>query len=109
MLSDPKTKYQPPSNFRLNDRQWPSKTIGKAPVWCSVDLRDGNQALVVPMNSSRKLECFDTLVELGFKEIEVGFPRPRKPISTSCRELIEREPHARRRQRAGAGAGAART
>jgi 2-isopropylmalate synthase len=89
MLSDPKTKYQPPSNFRLNDRQWPSKTIGKAPVWCSVDLRDGNQALIEPMDSSRKLRMFDTLVALGFKEIELGFPAASQTDFDFCRELIE--------------------
>jgi 2-isopropylmalate synthase len=89
MLSDPNTKYRPVSNFRLNDRQWPSKTIDKAPIWCSVDLRDGNQALVEPMDSFRKLRMFDTLVALGFKEIELGFPAASQTDFDFCRELIE--------------------
>ena len=58
----------------LPDRTWPSKAITKAPVWCSVDLRDGNQALIDPMDVSRKRRFWDLLVRLGFKEIEVGFP-----------------------------------
>jgi 2-isopropylmalate synthase len=89
MLSDPKTKYRPVSNFRLNDRQWPSRTIAKAPVWCSVDLRDGNQALIEPMDSFRKLRMFETLVALGFKEIELGFPAASQTDFDFCRELIE--------------------
>lgn len=89
MLNDPKTKYQPVSNFRLDDRRWPSKTIDKAPVWCSVDLRDGNQALIEPMDSFRKLRMFDTLVALGFKEIEVGFPAASQTDFDFCRELVE--------------------
>jgi 2-isopropylmalate synthase len=89
MLSDPKTKYHPVSNFRLNDRQWPSKTIHQAPVWCSVDLRDGNQALIEPMDSCRKLRMFDTLVALGFKEIELGFPAASQTDFDFCRELVE--------------------
>jgi len=89
MLSNPRTKYQPVSNFRLNDRQWPSKTIEKAPTWCSVDLRDGNQALIEPMDSVRKLRMFDTLVALGFKEIEVGFPAASQTDFDLCRQLIE--------------------
>ena len=56
------------------EREWPSKEIQKAPVWCSVDLRDGNQALIEPMVVSEKIEFFQLLVKLGFKEIEVGFP-----------------------------------
>ena len=58
----------------LPDRQWPNKEIQKAPVWCSVDLRDGNQALIEPMGLEEKLEFFQLLVDVGFKEIEVGFP-----------------------------------
>jgi 2-isopropylmalate synthase len=91
MLSDPKTKYQPVSNFRLNDRQWPSRIIEKAPVWCSVDLRDGNQALIEPMDSIRKLRMFGTLVALGFKEIELGFPAASQTDFDFCRELIEQQ------------------
>ena len=67
-------KYIPFTPVNLPDRQWPSKTITKAPVWCSVDLRDGNQALIDPMNLEEKLEMFQTLVDIGIKEIEVGFP-----------------------------------
>jgi len=89
MLQNPETKYRPVSNFRLNDRQWPSKTIAKAPVWCSVDLRDGNQALIEPMDSLRKLRMFDMLVALGFKEIEIGFPAASQTDFDFCRELIE--------------------
>jgi 2-isopropylmalate synthase len=89
MLSDPKTKYRPVSNFRFYDRQWPSKTIDKAPAWCSVDLRDGNQALIEPMDAARKLRMFETLVALGFKEIEVGFPAASQTDFDFCRELID--------------------
>ncbi len=58
----------------LPDRTWPDKVITKAPIWCSVDLRDGNQALIDPMNLEEKLLFFQTLVDIGFKEIEIGFP-----------------------------------
>src|SRR5579872_2949253 len=82
-------KYQPVSNFKLNDRQWPSRVIGKAPTWCSVDLRDGNQALIEPMDSERKLRMFEMLVALGFKEIEIGFPAASQTDFDFCRDLIE--------------------
>jgi 2-isopropylmalate synthase len=91
MLKNPEAKYRPISDFRLNDRQWPSRTIAKPPVWCSVDLRDGNQALIEPMDSIRKLRMFDMLVALGFKEIEVGFPAASQTDFDFCRELIERK------------------
>jgi 2-isopropylmalate synthase len=68
------TKYQPFPLIDLPDRQWPSHRIERAPLWCSVDLRDGNQALAIPMSVNEKVEMFRLLVELGFKEIEVGFP-----------------------------------
>src|SRR5437879_13764395 len=68
------TKYQPFPPIDLPDRQWPSRTIISAPIWCSVDLRDGNQALPIPMGIKEKLEMFQLLVDIGFKEIEVGFP-----------------------------------
>ena len=68
------TKYTPFPQIDLPDREWPGKTITHAPIWASVDLRDGNQALATPMNVDEKLEMFDRLVEIGFKEIEVGFP-----------------------------------
>ena len=58
----------------LPDRTWPRRRIARAPIWCSVDLRDGNQALIHPMNIEQKLEVFQLLVEIGFKEIEIGFP-----------------------------------
>ena len=67
-------KYVPFQRVSLPDRQWPDKIITKAPIWCSVDLRDGNQALVTPMGIEEKLKFFHTLVDVGFKEIEVGFP-----------------------------------
>ena len=83
MTSMPFHKYRQFAPINLPDRQWPSKTITKAPIWCSVDLRDGNQALVEPMGPERKRRMFETLVKMGFKEIEVGFPARRRPISTS--------------------------
>src|SRR2546423_12980584 len=68
------TKYRSFPTIDLPDRQWPSRTITAAPTWCSVDLRDGNQALPIPMGVKEKLEMFKLLVDIGFKEIEVGFP-----------------------------------
>ena len=68
----PVEKYKPFQPIDLPDRQWPSKTITECPVWCSVDLRDGNQALIEPMGPERKLRMFKTLCKMGFKEIEVG-------------------------------------
>ncbi len=68
------TKYQPYQPMDLSDRTWPSKTITKAPIWCSVDLRDGNQALIEPMGHERKTRMFALLLQMGFKEIEIGFP-----------------------------------
>jgi 2-isopropylmalate synthase len=90
MLDNPGTKYQPVADFQLNDRQWPSKTIEHAPTWCSVDLRDGNQALIEPMDAARKLRMFHLLVSSGFKEIEVGFPSASQTDFDFCRELIDR-------------------
>lgn len=89
MLKDPSVKYRPFPPVRLADRQWPNRTIAQAPAWCSVDLRDGNQALAVPMNVSQKLELFQTLVKCGFKEIEVGFPSASNTEFTFNRRLIE--------------------
>ena len=88
-LKHPAEKYTPTPTVRLTDRQWPSKVIDKAPVWCSVDLRDGNQALIEPMDSERKRRMFDLLVRLGFKEIEIGFPAASQTDYDFCRELIE--------------------
>ena len=67
-------KYRPWIPVVLEDRTWPNRRLTRAPLWCSVDLRDGNQALIDPMNIERKRRMFDTLVQMGFKEIEVGFP-----------------------------------
>jgi 2-isopropylmalate synthase len=74
---------------RLTGRKWPSRTINQAPVWMSTDLRDGNQALIEPMNAAQKLEFFDMLVAIGFKEIEVGFPSASQTDSDFVRKLIE--------------------
>ena len=71
---NPAGKYVPAEPLRLEKRRWPENALTKAPVWCSVDLRDGNQALVIPMDTETKIEYFNLLVKLGFKEIEVGFP-----------------------------------
>ncbi|MDR3051388.1 MAG: 2-isopropylmalate synthase [Oscillospiraceae bacterium] len=83
------TKYRPFTPIPLPDRTWPGNTITRAPVWCSVDLRDGNQALVTPMNLPEKLEYFHALVSMGFKEIEVGFPSASQPEYDILRTLIE--------------------
>ncbi|PTX99424.1 2-isopropylmalate synthase [Verrucomicrobia bacterium LW23] len=74
MQRHPITKYKPFPQIDLPNRQWPSRTIDKAPIWCSVDLRDGNQALATPMSVEEKVEFFKLLVQVGFKQIEVGFP-----------------------------------
>jgi 2-isopropylmalate synthase len=84
-------KYQPFQVTPLPDRTWPSKSLTKAPMWCSVDLRDGNQALVNPMNGQQKLRMFELLVKLGFKQIEVGFPSASAPDFDFVRMLIEQE------------------
>ena len=82
-------KYIPFNPQPIEGRTWPDKVIEKHPVWCSVDLRDGNQALVDPMNMEEKLEYFHTLVDVGFKEIEIGFPSASATDYDICRELIE--------------------
>lgn len=89
MQKDPSKKYRPFPPVPLSDRQWPGRVLSRAPIWCSVDLRDGNQALAVPMNVSQKLELFQTLVKIGFKEIEVGFPSASNTEFTFNRRLIE--------------------
>ena len=81
-------KYRQFESVALPDRTWPSKRIEKPPVWCSVDLRDGNQALINPMGIEQKLEFFDLLVKLGFKEIEVGFPSSNDTEYEFVRRLI---------------------
>lgn len=85
----PFEKYRPFQPINLPDRSWPGKTITKAPTWCSVDLRDGNQALIEPMGPERKIRMFETLVEMGFKEIEVGFPSASQTDFDFVRKLID--------------------
>ncbi len=82
-------KYVPFEQIKIKNRKWCDNTITKAPVWCSVDLRDGNQALVDPMNLEQKLEFFHALCDMGFKEIEIGFPSASETEYEICRELIE--------------------
>ena len=83
-------KYQPFQPIDLNDRTWPGKVIDKAPIWCSVDLRDGNQALIEPMGPERKARMFKALLGMGFKEIEVGFPAASETDFAFCRQIIEK-------------------
>jgi 2-isopropylmalate synthase len=89
MSSMPFQRYQPFTPVDLPDRRWPSRVLTRAPIWCSVDLRDGNQALVEPMGPERKRILFDELVRIGFKEIEVGFPSASQTEFDFLRELIE--------------------
>ncbi|NLK20542.1 MAG: 2-isopropylmalate synthase [Epulopiscium sp.] len=84
-------KYKPYPTIKLENRKWPSKTITKAPIWCSVDLRDGNQALEIPMNLDQKVKFFQFLVNMGFKEIEVGFPAASETEFIFLRKLIEED------------------
>ena len=88
-VKDKHTKYKPSDPVSLDKRTWPSKAIKKPPIWCSVDLRDGNQALVEPMDTSRKLRMFKTLVSMGFKEIEIGFPSASDTDFQFCRHLVD--------------------
>ena len=90
MSGMPIHKYRPFAPIDLPDRRWPTQVIDRAPQWCSVDLRDGNQALVEPMGPDRKRRMFDLLVKLGFKEIEVGFPSASETDFAFVRELVER-------------------
>lgn len=91
MLNDPSTKYPAFPQVPIIDRQWPSQVLSKAPIWCSVDLRDGNQALIEPMGSERKLRMFDLLVAIGFKQIEIGFPAASQTDFDFVRKLIEED------------------
>ena len=91
MTSNPSPKYQPFPPIDLSDRQWPSKVIETAPIWCSVDLRDGNQALINPMGPAKKMELFRTLLKIGFPEIEVGFPAASETDFEFVRKLIEED------------------
>nr|WP_328850492.1 2-isopropylmalate synthase [Tritonibacter mobilis] len=88
-MADASIKYQPYPQIDLADRTWPSRRIEKAPIWCSVDLRDGNQALVDPMGHDRKARMFKLLVDMGFKEIEVGFPSASQTDFDFARWCIE--------------------
>jgi 2-isopropylmalate synthase len=87
----PFQKYRPYETVELPDRTWPDHVIDRAPIWCSTDLRDGNQALVSPMDGGRKRRFFDLLVRLGVKEIEVGFPSASRTDFDFVRELVEQE------------------
>jgi 2-isopropylmalate synthase len=89
--SMPFGKYQPCLPLQLTDRTWPDQRIDRAPLWCSVDLRDGNQALIDPMDPERKRRLWDVLLRVGFKEIEVGFPSASQPDYDFIRQLIEQD------------------
>ena len=91
MLQQPATKYAAFEPIQLPSRTWPSRTISQAPLWLSTDLRDGNQALIEPMSIVRKLQLFRTLVDIGFKEIEVGFPAASQTEFRFIRHLIEQD------------------
>ena len=91
MLRNPSSKYRGFAPIDLADRRWPNSVITAPPTWCSVDLRDGNQALIEPMDSGRKRRMFHMLVKIGFKEIEVGFPAASQTDFDFVRELVERE------------------
>ena len=85
---NPSTKYKPWGVIELPDRRWPDRTIDRVPDWCSVDLRDGNQALPIPMGVKEKLEMFDLLCKIGFKQIEIGFPSAAQTEFDFARKLI---------------------
>ena len=89
MLDNPASKYRAFAPVRLADRTWPDALLTRSPIWCSVDLRDGNQALIEPMDPARKLRMFKTLVRIGFKEIEVGFPSASQADFDFVRQLID--------------------
>ncbi len=91
MLKQPQQKYRAFPPVALADRRWPDAVLDRAPLWCSVDLRDGNQALIEPMDAPRKLRLFQMLVKIGFKEIEVGFPSASQTDFDFVRQLIERD------------------
>ena len=84
-------RYKRNPVVNLPNREWPNKEIEKAPVWCSVDLRDGNQALIEPMTVEEKVEMFQLLVKLGFKEIEIGFPAASQIEFDFLRQLVDRK------------------
>jgi 2-isopropylmalate synthase len=90
MLTDPSAKYRPYAPIRLTDRRWPDAVLTRAPIWLSSDLRDGNQALIEPMDPQRKLRMYEMLLKIGFKQIEVGFPSASQADFDFVRLLIER-------------------
>ena len=89
MMISPREKYRPYPPVALKDRTWPDKATTQAPIWCSVDLRDGNQSLIEPMGHERKLRMWNSLVKMGFKEIEIGFPSASQTDFDFCRFLID--------------------
>src|SRR5262245_7147235 len=89
MMPGARDKYVPFRQVPITDRQWPSRVITRPPIWCSVDLRDGNQALIEPMDADRKTRMFKALVQMGFKEIEVGFPAASQTDFDFVRQLID--------------------
>jgi 2-isopropylmalate synthase len=91
MLTDPSKKYRAFAPVHLRDRKWPDAVITQAPIWLSTDLRDGNQALIEPMNRARKLRLFEQLIKIGFKEIEVGFPSASQTELDFLRHLIDND------------------
>ncbi|MEP7299864.1 MAG: 2-isopropylmalate synthase, partial [Burkholderiales bacterium] len=91
MLKNPQQKYRPFAPVALTDRRWPDAVLTEAPTWLSTDLRDGNQALIEPMDSGRKLKMFQMLLRIGFKEIEVGFPSASQTDFDFVRLLIEQK------------------
>ena len=89
IINDSVSKYKPFEPINIGNRTWPSQTISRSPYWCSVDLRDGNQALIEPMGEERKLRMFKLLLEIGFKEIEVGFPSASQTDFDFVRKIIQ--------------------
>ena len=91
MLQEPKNKYRSFAPIDLRDRTWPDKVLTTPPLWCSVDLRDGNQALIDPMTPDRKRRMFELLVRMGYKEIEVGFPAASQTDFDFVCQIIEED------------------
>lgn len=89
IINDSVSKYRPFKAIDISERNWPDQSIKRSPIWCSVDLRDGNQALIEPMGEERKLRMFNLLLEIGFKEIEVGFPSASQTDFDFVRKIIE--------------------
>lgn len=89
MASFNHNKYPAPPSVKMTSRRWPDQTINRSPHWCSVDLRDGNQALIEPMTTAQKSRLYDQLIRVGFKEIEVGFPSASSHDYAFVRDLIE--------------------